>query len=96
MKPIKIGIIGCGQITINAHIPNLNTIPDVKTVALCDQSEEFLNRADKIYIDGITIQFAFINLLSQPRNVRKKIVKQGVAGAVVGHKKPAAAYTGKG
>lgn len=52
MKPVNIGIIGCGQIAIKAHIPNLNTIPDVKTIALCDQSEISLNRADALCLES--------------------------------------------
>lgn len=45
-QKINVGIIGCGQIATKAHIPNLNTIPNVRIRALCSRSEESLYAAN--------------------------------------------------
>jgi len=36
MKKIKIGIIGCGGIANNKHLPSLAQLPNIEVVALCD------------------------------------------------------------
>ncbi len=43
MKRIKVGILGCGYIAEEVHIPNLFNIAEFKIAAICDISEERLN-----------------------------------------------------
>jgi len=40
MKEVRIGVIGCGGIATNTHIPNYLKIPGVKLVAVADVVEE--------------------------------------------------------
>ena len=40
MKVINVGIVGCGQIAQEAHIPNYVTNPKAKLTALCDVEEQ--------------------------------------------------------
>ena len=42
---INFGIIGCGGITLQNHLPGLAVCPDVKVVALCDADASVLERA---------------------------------------------------
>lgn len=59
MKKIKIGIIGCGGIGMNKHMPALKTIPEVEIVGFCDiildraikAKEKFGNEDSKVYED---------------------------------------------
>lgn len=45
MNEIGVGIIGCGGITLQNHLPGLALIPGVKVTALCDASEAVLENA---------------------------------------------------
>src|SRR5262245_50178920 len=45
MKKIGIGIIGCGGITLQNHLPGLALCPDTQVVALCDNDAATLERA---------------------------------------------------
>ena len=45
MKPIGVGIIGCGGVTLQNHIPGLAICRDAKLVALCDTDVPTLERA---------------------------------------------------
>jgi len=45
MKPIGVGIIGCGGITLQNHLPGLAICPETKVVALCDRDGATLERA---------------------------------------------------
>ena len=36
MEKVRIGIIGCGGIANNKHMPALSKLPDVEMVAFCD------------------------------------------------------------
>lgn len=45
MSAIGVGIIGCGGITWQNHLPGLALCPDVKVVALCDPDLAALERA---------------------------------------------------
>ena len=40
MRKVRIGIIGCGGIANNKHMPALRKIPEVEMVAFCDIVEE--------------------------------------------------------
>jgi len=45
MKPLGIGIVGCGSITLQNHLPGLALCPGVKVVALCDNNRTILEQA---------------------------------------------------
>jgi len=45
MSTLGIGIIGCGGITLQNHLPGLALCPDVRVAALCDSDPATLERA---------------------------------------------------
>lgn len=45
MKTIGIGIIGCGTIALQNHLPGLQLCPDVRVTALCDSNPAVLAEA---------------------------------------------------
>jgi predicted dehydrogenase len=45
MKQIGVGIIGCGGIALQNHLPGLALCPEAKLVALCDTDAKVLERA---------------------------------------------------
>jgi predicted dehydrogenase len=45
MKKLRVGLIGCGGITFQNHVPGLALCPEVEVVALCDSDEVALERA---------------------------------------------------
>lgn len=47
MKKLRVGIIGCGGITLQNHLPGLAMCPEVEVAALCDTDEACLERARK-------------------------------------------------
>ena len=47
MKKIGIGIIGCGGITLQNHLPGLALCPEAQVVALCDNDPAVLRRASQ-------------------------------------------------
>jgi len=49
MSKIKVGIIGCGTIANNAHIPSYMNNPDVEITYFCDANPEKANDAIKKY-----------------------------------------------
>ena len=59
MRKVRIGIIGCGGIANNKHMPALSGIPEVEMVAFCDIVEERAVKAAaeygtpdaKVYVD---------------------------------------------
>ncbi len=44
-SPIRVGVIGCGGISRNVHLPSLSEIEGVELVAVCDLVEEKARRA---------------------------------------------------
>src|SRR5262245_41063378 len=53
LKPIRLGFIGCGQVTANGHLRALQFLPDVKVVAISDIDKDRLNRVgDQFHIAG--------------------------------------------
>jgi len=54
MKPIGVGIIGCGGVTLQNHLPGLAICRDAKLVALCDTDAATLKRA--VQQTGVTVQ----------------------------------------
>ena len=47
MEKVRIGIIGCGGIANNKHMPALSKLPDVEMVAFCDVIVERAEKAAK-------------------------------------------------
>ncbi len=47
MDKVRIGIIGCGGIANNKHMPSLAKLPQVEMVAFCDIVEERAQKAAK-------------------------------------------------
>lgn len=59
MKPIRIGIIGTGQISQTAHIPVLNRMDDFHLAGLCDQQRSVLNTvSSKLQIQETSTDYA--------------------------------------
>jgi myo-inositol 2-dehydrogenase / D-chiro-inositol 1-dehydrogenase len=46
-SPLKLGIIGCGQITCKGHLPNLAFIPEIEVVALHSPSQKSMTEAGR-------------------------------------------------
>lgn len=40
LKPVRIGIVGCGAVTRECHLPALGRIPGVEVAVLCDRTEQ--------------------------------------------------------
>ena len=53
MNGLGVGIIGCGGITLQNHLPGLALCPGVRVVALCDANPEVLAKARA----AVTVQF---------------------------------------
>src|SRR5580700_7742099 len=47
MKQIGIGIIGCGGIVLQNHLPGLALCPEARVVALCDTNPEVLAKGGR-------------------------------------------------
>jgi predicted dehydrogenase len=64
MKQIGIGIIGCGGIVLQNHLPGLALCPEAKLAALCDTNSAVLQKAGEH--TGITALYAnYIDLLAR-------------------------------
>lgn len=64
-KPVRLGLIGCGNVTENRHLPALKSLSDPQVVAVADVDLERLNRvADKFRIEKRYADFRA--LLSEP------------------------------
>ena len=48
-KPLKIGVIGCGEIAQTMHLPVLSDLPCYEVAAICDISEYVLNHVGDKY-----------------------------------------------
>jgi len=46
---VNVGIIGCGGIANNKHMPSLKNVPNVRMVAFCDIIPERAEKAAKEY-----------------------------------------------
>ena len=44
VKPLRVGIVGCGQIAQEQHIPYLGKIKGAEIVAICDRNEGLARR----------------------------------------------------
>ena len=47
MRPVKVGIIGCGGIANGKHLPGLKSVENIQMVAFCDIIRE---RAEKVFM----------------------------------------------
>src|ERR1700677_3550510 len=47
MKQIGIGIVGCGGIVLQNHLPGLALCPEARVVALCDTNPAVLQKASQ-------------------------------------------------
>lgn len=62
---MKIGLIGCGKVAVNWHLPALKSLREAEVVALADIDMERLNRvADKFRIEKRFVDY--LNLLLDP------------------------------
>ncbi len=51
-KPVKLGLIGCGQVTETRHLPALQLFPNAEVVAVADINPDRLKRvADRFHIE---------------------------------------------
>lgn len=65
MKPIGIGIIGCGGIVLQNHLPGLALCPEARLAALCDTNPAVLQKAARQ--TSINAAFAkYEDLLAHP------------------------------
>lgn len=65
MKKIKIGLIGTGRLTHEAHIPNLNLLDKIEISALCNRSEANLKKAQQLCKDDPVLLNDYKELLSR-------------------------------
>src|SRR5579864_2431668 len=64
MKQIGVGMIGCGGIALQNHLPGLALCPEAKLVALCDTNPEVLKKA--VQQTGITAAFTnYLDMLNR-------------------------------
>jgi predicted dehydrogenase len=65
MKQIGIGIIGCGGIVLQNHLPGLALCPEARVVALCDTNPAVLEKASRD--TGVKAAFSkYEDLLAHP------------------------------
>jgi predicted dehydrogenase len=72
MKTIGVGIIGCGGIVLQNHLPGLALCPDAKVVALCDTNPQVLEQAKQK--TGVTAAFANYSELLAREDVHAVII----------------------
>jgi predicted dehydrogenase len=70
MKPLRVGVIGCGWISQNIHIPAYVENPKSKLAAVCDANEERLHEVAKRY----DVKNVFVN--------HKDLLESGLVDAV--------------
>jgi myo-inositol 2-dehydrogenase / D-chiro-inositol 1-dehydrogenase len=50
--PVRLGLIGCGWVVQNCHLPALHALPDVRVVAVADTNRDLLDQvADRFHIE---------------------------------------------
>ena len=60
MKKLRVGVIGCGRISVRHFIP-LTSIEDVELVACCDIKKERADEAAKTY--GIRAYYSYEDMI---------------------------------
>jgi len=59
VRPLRVGIVGCGFIAQTQHIPSLLKIKDVEIAAICDMNEDLAKRvAERFHIDRYYTDFS--------------------------------------
>jgi len=72
MTTIGVGIIGCGGIALQNHLPGLELCPDAKLVGLCDSSAEVLESA--VQQTGVTVSTQDYNELVRRDDIHAVII----------------------
>ena len=72
MATIGVGIIGCGGIALQNHLPGLELCPDTRLVGLCDNSAEVLERA--VQQTGVPVHTQDYNELVQRDDIHAVII----------------------
>ena len=72
MATIGVGIIGCGGIALQNHLPGLELCPDTRLVGLCDNSAEVLGRA--VQQTGVSVHTQDYNELVQRDDIHAVII----------------------
>lgn len=49
MRPIRMGVVGCGEIAQVMHLPFLSELPQFEVTAVCDLSQNLLDRVGTMY-----------------------------------------------
>lgn len=99
-KSLRAGIIGCGHIAQESHIPCLNKIKGVNVVAICDRDEDLANRISKRFnIGRYYTDFSeminresldFVDICTSPASHADLSVQAATAGCHVLVEKPMA------
>ncbi len=67
MEKIRIGIVGCGGIANEKHMPALRTVKNIEMVAFCDIVEERAVEAAKQFgIDGAKVTTDYMEIANDP------------------------------
>src|ERR1700753_2457406 len=72
IKTIGVGIIGCGGIVLQNHLPGLALCPEAKVTALCDTNPQVLEQAKQK--TGVTAAFANYSDLLAQKDVQAVII----------------------
>jgi myo-inositol 2-dehydrogenase/D-chiro-inositol 1-dehydrogenase len=65
--PVRLGIIGCGNVTQNRHLPAIQSLKNLQVVALADIDHDRLDKAGNKY--GITSRYSDYQALLDDREV---------------------------
>lgn len=102
MEKVRFGIIGCGQIVMSAHLPNLNTIEDAQVVAVCGVTDEEVDRVKHLSKDTDIAGYTNVDellsnsdvdavIIAVPNNLHAEIALKSLdAGKAVFLEKPLA------
>ncbi|MDP6795029.1 MAG: Gfo/Idh/MocA family oxidoreductase [Verrucomicrobiota bacterium] len=72
MATIGVGIIGCGGIALQNHLPGIELCPDTQLLGLCDSSAEVLERA--VQQTGVTVSTQDYNELVRRDDIHAVII----------------------
>ena len=65
LKPLKIGIIGCGRVVERIYLPAINNFHNIKVTAAIDPIEERRNLVSRKFVECITYKSLDENLIEQ-------------------------------
>lgn len=99
-KPLRVGIVGCGQVAQESHIPALRKSKSAEIVAVCDKKEDLARSvAKKFNIDRYYVEFAamlenerlnVVNICTPPRMHPSLSIEAAEAGCHILVEKPMA------